>query len=220
MDVLYYIGGGSRLNNDELRFSLRSLEKHCKDVDRVWIVGNKPAFLKNVEYLWVEDKYKWYTNAFMKTKAAIDAGISDEFLLMNDDFFMLDDFTAKDYPYYHRGDMPATPINDYQKIIVNTRNFLASIDKPIKHYGVHCPIRIKGELYNKLENYFFEPYSPRCLYGNLFCHGERVPDCKNKDFQSGNPTKCFSSSDMSQRETINALAIMFPKPSKWENEDV
>jgi hypothetical protein len=51
MDILYYIGSGSRHNNDELRYSLRSLDAHCKDVDKVWIVGNKPRFLVNCEYV-------------------------------------------------------------------------------------------------------------------------------------------------------------------------
>ena len=52
MDILYYIGDGSHHNNEELRYSLRALEKHCKDIDEVWIVGNKPHFLNDkVKYL-------------------------------------------------------------------------------------------------------------------------------------------------------------------------
>ena len=42
MDVLYYIGAGSMRQNIELRLSLRSLEKHGKNIDRVFLVGNKP----------------------------------------------------------------------------------------------------------------------------------------------------------------------------------
>lgn len=59
MDVLYYIGGGSMHNNNELRYSLRSLQKHCRDLGKVWVVGNKPDFLQNVEYVWLEDKDQW-----------------------------------------------------------------------------------------------------------------------------------------------------------------
>ena len=124
MDVLYYIGGGSMRNNVELRLSLRALEKHCKDLGKVFIVGNKPAFLKNVEYIWVEDKFEWWRNAFEKTKAAIKAGISDDFLLMNDDFFMTGSFEAAKYPYYHRGEMPDCSKTQYQEVIANTKKLL------------------------------------------------------------------------------------------------
>ena len=86
MDILYYIGGGSMHNNNELRYSLRSLQKHCRDLGKVWVVGNKPDFLQNVEYVWLEDKDGWWKNAFSKTMKAIESGISDKFLLMNDDF--------------------------------------------------------------------------------------------------------------------------------------
>lgn len=72
MDILYYIGSGSHHNNQELRYSLRALETHCKDIGDVWIVGNKPHFLNNnVRYLWVEDANAWWQNAFHKTMAAM-----------------------------------------------------------------------------------------------------------------------------------------------------
>ena len=74
MDILYYIGKGSHHNNQELRYSLRALEKHCKDIGNVWIVGNRPHFLNNnIKYLWVEDSGQWWQNAYRKTMAAIDA---------------------------------------------------------------------------------------------------------------------------------------------------
>lgn len=218
MDVLYYIGSGSRHNNMELRYSLRSLEKHCKDVDKVWIVGNKPAFLRNVEYIWIEDKYKWHTNACLKTKAAIDAGISQEFLLMNDDFFMTADFEAKNYPYFHKGDMTDAKDNEYKKVIANTKQYLESIGKPIKHYGVHCPMRINAENYKSLEKYYFEPMSIRCLYGNLFAEGRQTKDCKGKDFKKS-PTKCFSSLEWMGTDFVKELNKMYPNPSRWEEEN-
>ena len=43
---------------------------------------NKPDFLQNVEYVWLEDKDGWWKNAFNKTMKAIESGISDKFLLM------------------------------------------------------------------------------------------------------------------------------------------
>ena len=48
--------------------------------------------------------------------AAIEAGISENFLLMNDDFYMLKNFTAARYPYYYRGEIPFIPDEIQNKI--------------------------------------------------------------------------------------------------------
>jgi hypothetical protein len=219
MDILYYIGSGSRHNNDELRYSLRSLDAHCKDVDKVWIVGNKPRFLVNCEYVWVEDiKGEWWKNAFLKTKAAIDAGISKDFLLMNDDFFMLKDFTAKDYPCYHKGDIPETSTSKYYDVICNTRKVLEREGYPFKHYGVHCPMVINGENYLTLEKYYNEPVSARCLYGNIFCKGIKTTDNKSQELKNAK-SKCFSSKEFAQEGVFEELNKLFPNPSRWEDEN-
>lgn len=219
MDVLYYIGNGSSHNNDELRLSLRSLEKHCKDVGKVWIVGNKPAFLRNVEYIWVADERgKWWWNAFNKTKTAILAGISDDFLLMNDDFFMIDDFEAESYPYFHKGDIKKND-TDYQQVVYNTGEYLKSIGAATKHFGIHCPIRINGKKYLELEKHLTQPMSVRCLYGNLYCKGRLAKDVKNKEIHK-NQTKCYSALSYMSEDIYQQLLTMFPNPSRWEEENV
>lgn len=221
MDILYYIGSGSHHGNRELMYSLRALEAHCKDVDNVWIVGNKPHFLNNnsVKYLWVEDDGEWWQNAYRKTMAAIKAGISEDFLLMNDDFYMLKDFTAAKYPHYCRGDVKEDVITPYNEVIINTKRILAKLGKPFKHYGVHCPMRINAEKYKQLAKFYEdsnEPVSARCLYGNLFCKGKEVKDCKGNVIKA-NETGCWSSKNWAPSEMFAELDKMFNKPSKWEN---
>lgn len=222
MDILYYVGSGSHHGNRELLYSLRALEKHCKDIGDVWIVGNRPHFLNDkVKYLWVEDGGAWWQNAFYKTLAAIKAGISKEFLLMNDDFFMLQDFEAGKYPYYHKGEMPEIPKSKYQTVICNTGRILKIQGYPTKHYGIHCPIRIDGEKYKQLEKYYTNPYEPvpvsaRCLYGNIFCIGMEVKDNKGKELKDS-PTGCYSTTDWITADMFEKLEAMFPTPSKWEN---
>lgn len=220
MDVLYYIGAGSNRNNLELRYSLRALDKFGQNIDRVFIVGNRPAFLKHVEYLWVEDKYEWWRNAFEKTKAAINAGISSEFLLMNDDFYMTAEFDAEKYPYFYRGELPAIGGCKYTDMLASTRKILEAEGKPFKHFGVHCPMRIIGEQYLTLEKYVEKPFSARCMYGNLFVKGARkVEDCKGGGIKKI-PTKCYSSKSWMSDDDLNALKQMFDKPSRWEDENV
>lgn len=221
MDILYYIGHGSHHQNRELRYSLRALEKHCKDIDNVWVVGNKPPFLNDqVKYLWVEDSGEWWQNAFNKTMAAIKAGIGEDFLLMNDDFYMLKDFTAAKYPYYHKGDIADTAKNKYQEVIINTRRILEKLGKPFKHYGVHCPMRINAEKYKQLARFYDDgnqPVSARCLYGNLFCRGRQVKDCKSATIVAS-VTGCWSSKEWAGA-ALNELQKLYPQPSKWEIAD-
>jgi len=219
MDILYYIGSGSHHGNRELMYSLRALEKHCQDIDDVWIVGNKPHFLNNrIKYLWVEDSGLWWQNAYRKTMAAIEAGISEEFLLMNDDFYMLKDFSAAKYPYYHRGEISDNPENSYQRVITNTKKILQGSGLPYKHYGVHCPMRINAEKYKQLARFYTSvdnPVSARCLYGNLFCKGKKVSDCKSSAIKL-NVTGCWSSKDWISGDVFAELEKMFPAPGKWE----
>lgn len=221
MDVLYYIGRGSHHQNRELRYSLRALEKHCKDVDNVWVVGNKPPFLAdNVKYLWVEDSSAWWQNAYRKTMAAIEAGISADFLLMNDDFYMLKDFTAARYPHYHKGDIGEAAKNKYQEVIINTRRILQDLGKPFKHYGVHCPMRINAAKYKELARFYNDanqPVSARCLYGNLFCKGKQVKDNKGAALKDS-ATGCYSSQDWAG-DALKQLQELYPTPSKWEKDD-
>ncbi|MBP5352545.1 MAG: hypothetical protein J6Y91_02115 [Alphaproteobacteria bacterium] len=223
MDILYYIGSGSHHNNQELRYSLRALEHHCQDLGKVWIVGNKPHFLNdNIHYLWVPDDKEWWKNAYCKTRAAIDAGISEDFLLMNDDFYMLKDFYAAQYPYYHKGDIMEKASNAYQQVIVNTRRILESSGKPYKHYGVHCPMRINVCKYKELDRFYNHEYedmpvSARCLYGNLFCRGRKVSDNKCDVLKVG-ATGCYSSRNWAP-QALNKLQEIFPQPSRWEKEE-
>lgn len=224
MDILYYIGSGSSHNNRELLYSLRSLEAHCKDIDEVWVVGNKPSFLGGVNYLWVQDDGLWWQNAFRKTLAAINAGISKEFLLMNDDFYMLKDFTAAKYPHYYKGQIPDIPKSQYQEVIVNTKRILQREGYTAKHFGVHCPMRIEGEKYKELERfyndqYFDEPVSARCLYGNIFCRGVDVEDNKGTKLKNSK-TGCYSSTDWVDVDTFQKLQALFPNKSKWEENDI
>lgn len=221
MNILYYVGSGSHYQNIELMYSLRALEKHCKDVEDVWIVGNRPHFLGNsVKYLWVEDSGEWWQNAYRKVMAAIKAGIGDEFLLMNDDFYMLKDFEATKYPYYHKGEIKDNATTPYKQVISNTGKILKGLDKPYFHYGVHCPIRINAAKYQQLEKFYTGDYygigvSARCLYCNLFCKGKQVQDCKANEIKDS-VTGCLSSKDWISDKMFKELEKMFPEPSKWE----
>lgn len=85
---LVYILKQSDINPD-LKFSLRSVEKFCT-YRKIWVVGYKPNWVRNVEYLpTVQSSNKWVNSMTNIVAACNCQEISDDFVLMNDDFFML-----------------------------------------------------------------------------------------------------------------------------------
>lgn len=73
--------------NPELRYSLRSVAKYCS-FRKIFIVGYKPSWVTNCEYVPTDQSLtKWKNSTLNVTTACKCADISDDFILMNDDFF-------------------------------------------------------------------------------------------------------------------------------------
>lgn len=145
--IVIPLGTGSRWSNTELKFALRSVEKHLTGYDDIFIIGEKPEWLQNVIHIPatdIEQTWAKERNIFDKIMLACeDPRVSDDFLFMNDDHFLLEDYVAGEFPYYYEGQLSEKmTITDYKKTINNTRSFFRKRDP---HYAdIHCPI-----LYNK-----------------------------------------------------------------------
>ena len=87
IDLVYIVKFSER--NDDLKYSLRSVAKFC-NYRKIWIIGYKPKWLKNVEYVeTIQTGTKWQ-NSMLNWKTACETpGISDNFVLMNDDFIAI-----------------------------------------------------------------------------------------------------------------------------------
>lgn len=153
MDVVYILGSGSLSENKEILYSVRSICANMLDLNNIYVIGDKPMNLPNVIHIPMTDELpeKW-RNAYFKTKrACIEPDITDEFLLMNDDFFMCEPFTGADFPFYS---------------LKGSNGGACGVNS----FHVHCPIRIKKEWYKNM------PFdinssackSPRTLYANFY----------------------------------------------------
>lgn len=211
MDAVYILGKGSLSQNEEIRFSIRSLEQNMTDLRHIYIIGECPSFLQNVKHIPAEDTQKErHVNAYNKIKLACEQEeISDEFLLMNDDFFMLKPFEGSQFPFYALEKSNGGPCGQ-------------------NSFHIHCPIRYQKEWFDKMP---IDPdlktcKSPRTFYANFyrapvkFCKDfilqveENAPDF---DFQvAGNP--CFSISDnaMLHPPFVGWLNELYPVPSRFE----
>lgn len=76
-------------NNPDLKMSLRSVDKFCT-FRKIWIVGYKPSWVQNVEYIPTDQPGNKWNNSCINWKTACEnKNISEDFVLMNDDFFAL-----------------------------------------------------------------------------------------------------------------------------------
>jgi hypothetical protein len=149
IDVVIPLGTRSTQKNRELIYCLRSVEKHLCGVGNVFIVGECPEWLQNVTHIpYSEDPRNRYRdrNIMMKMAAAcMDERVSDNFLMVHDDHFLLADYDASAFPYYHMG-----PMNDghglYGETKQNTKSLL-HFQPEFNNYDCHCPIVFNKQLF-------------------------------------------------------------------------
>lgn len=85
---LVYIVKASEYNPD-LQMSLRSVAKFC-DYRNIWIIGYKPTWVKNTNHIATKQNQDKWKNSITNYLAACNCPeISENFILMNDDFFAL-----------------------------------------------------------------------------------------------------------------------------------
>jgi FkbM family methyltransferase len=156
VDVVYPLGNGSRWGDNELRYSLRSLVKYFPQLGRVFVVGQKPAWLQNVIHIPFPDTYKNNkdANLIAKVLAACDAGISKRFLRISDDEMFLQPVQFAKMTPIHYGELKDKP-NSYfsgkwKGHLKNTRDRMAETGHSTLHYDIHSPNAYDRETFKKV----------------------------------------------------------------------
>jgi len=113
MDVVYVIGTGSKWDNNELRYSLRSIDKCGIGLHNVIIVGDElPDFVDpdKVIFFQVPDKPgdSPARNVYRKINHVFSTGAFEQFLLSSDDHFFIKPTDFDNYPILYKGErMPS-----------------------------------------------------------------------------------------------------------------
>ena len=228
MNFVYICKDGE---NEELRYSIRSVVKNTKD-PKIWVVGGKPDWYVGNHISVLQDQHK-YQNALNNLRAACASEeIPEDFILMNDDFYITK--KINEIKIYNNGFL-ADHIQSYQNIgmqstylhrLGKTYAYLQrrDIPNPIS-YELHVPMPMeKSKLITILE----EQYSTlwRSKYGNLFnIGGETVKDVKvhksgvmrslshNEDEEH---IPYLSTADTSFMFLLDYLTTNFSEKSKYE----
>lgn len=227
MDIVYICRPGG---NEELRYSIRSIVKNL-DHDSLWIVGSKPDWYSG-KFIPVEDLSSKFNNIINCLKVVSESEeISDEFIFMNDDFFLLDKIDS--LPVYHGGSLKdkveeymSIASTNYARLLSKTYEDLLScgIKDPID-YDIHVPMTMtRSGLRKCLGKAFF----PRSGYGNLMAvGGSLITDVKaykkgsymaSKSYDPKTGSLPFISTEDESFYNVytSILRDMFPDPSMHE----
>lgn len=202
-DVVFVVRPGER--NEALRYSLRSLKNlpHRK----VYIVGYVPSWVRNVVPVFRDQSNQAdqeNSNANLLT-ATLQPELSDDFVFMNDDFFVLqptDELSAM-----HQGPLDAR-IRAYRSgermhqaySLITTKRELLRLGWPpdtLSSYELHLPMLLNKQKLWRLFDYWLNyrhlplfALRPRTLYGNVYkLNGSITQDAKG----SADPQGQFTS---------------------------
>lgn len=218
-------------DNEELRYSLRSIDKFYPNAT-VWIIGGKPDWYRG-NFIEVSQSFNKYENVRSALiKVCENDLIPNEIVVMNDDFFFVKHVDK--IPNYISGSLRSRIIdnlsNNVSSIYIKKLNQLHNHCKQYKRlpldFDLHVPMRVYKD---KLSTIVKESVMWRSNYGNKFINDNDVkiiedvkvyPDgqyaFKSYDYLSFK-YPFFSTQDDSFEEVLNNILIdMFPYPSKYE----
>ncbi len=218
MDFVYICKDG---DNEELRYSIRSVSASFPN-NNIWVIGGKPSWYSG-KYVAIPQTGTKQDNARNNLKAAIlHPAISDNFVLMNDDFFITMNI---DYLDNIHGGSLINLINfkketraslGYVNLLEATYEALvaAGIENPL-NYEMHTPMMMNK---NKLSSVIDAYPLWRSAYGNVHDIGGReMRDVKvHGELGNGVPVPFMSTEDDSFHFVEPVLRRMFPTPSKYE----
>lgn len=233
-DVLYIVGYGSLYQNEELKYSLRSLAKYGRNFGRVFITGRCPPFINRdkVSFLPELDIGKPMINHWWKVSQAFSkTDISDKAILFYDDIFLCRPVDLSNYPWYYRGDLPHDkPHGEYGRCLYNARLWLEDNLYSAKNFECHNPCIYYRPAFLKMSPIYEglklceTPPAVRSIYANRFINNGRFrEDLKIRAFVKDlksvviGKRDCFSiADDCLQGPVMDYLTAEFPHKSEWE----
>lgn len=191
MDILYIVGTGSDWNDNELKFSLRSIAKNGRHVGRVFLVGHKPEWVSDkVTHIPCDDPFHVkHHNILNKVLVAMaQSDIGQHFLISSDDHYYVQPTDFDKLPvYYKQPEIPARMTDaqvwqEYFKSLHDTRCMLERHKLPLYQTNPHCNTHWDRGVYNRHREIFDECLRMQfggemnCVMGNLLISEGAVPE--------------------------------------------
>lgn len=229
MDIVYTLGRGSKHNNSELKYSLRSVEKHLKGYDRIILVGECPHWIRKVIHLpYPDETNRPDYNIMRKIEFVCDywnspLRLSSNFLFMNDDHYFLSDFHCDTFPNFAKGDlekMMPKGGGEYTLRLQTTLSALKAKGCTTHHFDIHTPIVYNKALFLQTMrkfNWDTQTFVIKSLYGNINnLEPTYMPDKKTCVVEQLTDAKIFSTPDVIPNPMAQFLKSTYPYPSIYE----
>lgn len=184
MDLVYFVKDTKQ--NEELRYSLRSVCENLKG-HRVVFVGGKPDGLTPDLHISFRQNKTKHLNVWAMREAVIQSDeVSEDFYLMNDDFFVMEPIDEVGYFYYQTLAQRIRYLcgkydgmTDYAKILSRTKHALENRGLTTLNYELHVPMRINKVKGLEVVREYGSGHAFRSLYGNTHVDlAEEMKDVK------------------------------------------
>ena len=171
---------GSKWENNELRYALRSLQQYFPNMGRVFIVTEVlPEWLTNVVHLFAKDEHRSNKDANLidKVLLACKSGVSDTFIRMSDDQCLLSKWDGQGI--WHRGDRDSfrdiLQSNKWWKRFDKTCQHLEAHGRPCFFYDCHCPIQVDRKEFIRIAEEADYATLPGMCINTLYCNSVEIP---------------------------------------------
>lgn len=226
LDVVLPVRPGDQ--NEELRFTLRALEANYPHAG-VWIVGYKPSWVTNVEFLPGNNAPHKRANLWHNLLTACEhPGLSDTVVITNDDIYITQ--PVQRIPVLYRGFLAehlamrrvrlGAPW--WRESLTTTQIMLQTLgfEHP-RSYELHTPFVCEKQVMAETLRRFagITPHNPpqwRTLYGNIHQIGG-TQSVDGKAYRAGPIQEPFhSTEDAGFRHFAKQFQQLFPEPSRYE----
>ena len=210
IDIVIPLGVDTRWQDNELRYTLRSIQKYLRGYRDIYIIGNKRRWLKerliktehiiydetsseNDGVIFIpatEDYVRKQKSIFDKLLIAANTeAISDPFCMFNDDHFLLQPLNIADIKYWKWGTLQnllVKSLGTYQRIVQNTMKYHKTKGWPETNFDIHVPILYEKEKIKALAD---EDWSKDHIIKSSYCNMHGIKGEDMKDLVIGKPLR-------------------------------
>lgn len=223
-DLVYLLRDGE---NEELRFSLRSVAANLPHRD-VWLVGGGPGWPVGVGRIRVRQRGSKYENVMANLRAALSSpDVSDPFVLMCDDFFVVRPIDS--VPVLHCGRLAdrvarADASAKYQTTLTETLRLLRRLGHvdPLC-YDLHVPMTVdKAGMSKALDASAGRRVLWQTVYGNVagvggsLAENVKVPVRRTTGALPVGPFWSTNDNSFASTEVGRRLRRAFVEPCRYE----
>lgn len=218
-NFVWVLGSGSKWQDNEIRYSIRSVLKFHPDAN-ILIIGERPKWFRGLRHTFVPDASDCpYVNQWHKLEKACE--LFEEFIYMDDDFYLLRQFV----PYHYRkGSLDDFRIRGSQKwreVVRATKDTLPGTDRHL----LHVPLPIISHNFKMIAKHYPQRHeAPSLVPRQVYCHHETdfevrdLPrDVKTVQFGPVRHMPFFSTKD-NMRRIKHVFEELYPKPSVYEGD--